>query len=180
MDRWRPGRLACSVCREIAGCPESPGWRGDIVCQRNGRKTMPCSEINVVKAFIAAINRRNPSEISDLMTEDHTFVDAAGKTQSGRENMTAGWEAYFRMFPDYKIQVESMLGDKTLVAVFGSASGTYSGKRGLVPENRIEMPAAWKAMVTNGKIKHWQVYADWSEGRKIIAEDKSAGQPDRP
>jgi len=121
---------------------------------------MTSNEIKVVEAFIAAINRRAPSEISSLMTEDHTFIDSGGTVQSGRENMTAGWEQYFRMFPDYKIEVESILGDKALVAVFGSASGTYDGKRGLVPENRIEMPAAWKAVVENGKIKLWQVYTD--------------------
>ena len=55
------------------------------------------------------------------------------------------------------------------------AFGTFNGKRGLVPENRIKMPAAWKAMVANGKIKHWQVYADWTEGCRIIEEDKKAG-----
>lgn len=109
------------------------------------------------------------------MTEDHTFVDSSGSIQSGRENMTAGWEEYFRMFPDYKIQVESILQDKAFVAVFGSASGTYNGKRGLVPENRIEMPAAWKAVVENGKVKLWQVYADWTEGIRIINEDKEMG-----
>jgi limonene-1,2-epoxide hydrolase len=135
---------------------------------------MTSNEINVVMAFIRAINRRNPSEISDLMTEDHTFVDSVGRIKSGRENMTAGWEAYFRMFPDYEIRVENILADKTLVAVFGSASGTYNGKRGLVPENKIEMPAAWKAIVANGKIKLWQVYADWTEGCRIIDEDKVA------
>ena len=132
---------------------------------------MTSREINVVKAFITAINRRNPAEISGLMTEDHTFIDSTGRIESGRENMTAGWAAYFRIFPDYEIQVESILEDQALVAVFGSAGGTYKGKRGLVPENRIEMPAAWKALVANGKIKLWQVYADWAEGSRIINED---------
>ena len=132
---------------------------------------MTSKEIDVVEAFIAAINRRAPSEISGLMTEDHTFVDSGGRIQTGRENMTAGWEGYFRMFPDYKIRPERILGDETVVAIFGSASGTYNGKRGLVPENRIEMPAAWKAMVENGRIKLWQVYADWTEGSRIINED---------
>jgi limonene-1,2-epoxide hydrolase len=136
---------------------------------------MTSDEINVVEAFIAAINRRHPSELSDLMTEDHTFVDSSGRIQSGRENMTAGWKEYFRMFPDYEIHVERMLADKALVAVFGSASGTYNGKRGLVAENRIAMPAAWKALVENGKIKLWQVYADWTEGCKTIEEDKRMG-----
>lgn len=132
--------------------------------------------INVVKAFIAAINRRDPSEISDLMTEDHSFIDSAGKTESGRENMTAGWKEYFRMFPDYEMHVERMLADKSLVAVFGSASGTYNGKRGLVAENRIEMPAAWKACVEDGKVKLWQVYADWTEGGKTIEEDTTSAE----
>jgi limonene-1,2-epoxide hydrolase len=131
-------------------------------------------EINVVKAFIAAINRRSPSEISDLMTDDHTFVDAGGTVQSGRENMTAGWEHYFRMFPDYEIHVENILGVGTLVAVFGSARGTYNGKRGLVPENRIEMPAAWKAIVEDGKVIFWQVFADWTEGCKTMDEDRES------
>ena len=72
--------------------------------------------------------------------------------------MTAGWKEYLRMFPDFEIKVGSMLGDKSLVAVFRSTFGTYNGKRGLVLENRIEMPAAWKAIVANGKIKLWQVY----------------------
>jgi hypothetical protein len=60
------------------------------------------------------------------------------------------------------------------VAVFGFASGTYNGKRGLVTENRIAMPAAWKAVVERDRIKFWQVYADWTEGCKIIEQDKNS------
>lgn len=135
---------------------------------------MTSNEINVVKAFIAAINQRDPSAISALMTEDHTFIDPAGQIVSGRSNMIAAWEGYFRMFPDYEIQVETIMGDKSLVGAFGSASGTYNGKRGLVPENEIKMRAAWKAVVTDGKIKLWQVYADWTAGCKIIETDSAA------
>jgi hypothetical protein len=79
------------------------------------------------------------------------------------------------MFPDYQIQIESILGNKSMVAVFGSASGTFQGKRGLVPQNRIKMPAAWKAVVEKGKVKLWQVYADWTEGNRIIQEDQGVG-----
>jgi predicted ester cyclase len=133
--------------------------------------TMTSNATDVVRAFIAAINRRSPSEIADLMAADHSFVDSGGRIESGRESMTAGWSAYFRMFPDYRIEVEWILDDGTVVAAFGSASGTYAGRRGLVAENRIEMPAAWKAVVEDGKVKLWQVYADWTEGTRIIAED---------
>ena len=133
---------------------------------------MTSNEIDIVKAFIAAINRRAPSEISRLMTEDHVFVDSTGTVHAGREKMTAEWEEYLGMFPDYRIEVESILAEKAVVAVFGSAAGTYNGRRGLVPENRIEMPAAWKAVVESGRVKLWQVYADWTEGTRIINEDK--------
>jgi len=137
--------------------------------------TMTSTEIDVVTAFVAAINRRNPHEICDLMTEDHTFVDSRGRVESGRQKMTAGWHEYFRMFPDYTIHVETILADHELVAVFGSASGTYNGKRGPVIQNRIEMPAAWRAVVQNSKVKRWQVYADWTEGTRTIAEDSAVG-----
>jgi ketosteroid isomerase-like protein len=136
---------------------------------------MESKEIAIVRDFVAAINQGNTSRLSSLMTEDHTFIDSAGRVESGRENMTSGWEGYFRMFPDYEIKIESILGDKTLVAAFGSASGTYNGKRGLTAENKIEMPAAWKAVVMNGKIKLWQVYADWTEGWKVINADQETG-----
>ena len=136
---------------------------------------MENKETNAVRAFIAAINRQDLSELSSLMAENHTFVDSLGTIQSGRDNMIAGWQVYFRMFPDYKLQVEHIFPDGDLVAVFGSASGTYNGKRGLVPENRIEMPAAWKAVVENGKVRLWQVYTDWTEGVRIIDEDKRIG-----
>jgi hypothetical protein len=37
------------------------------------------------------------------------------------------------------------------------------------------MPSAWKAVVEGGKVKHWQVYADWTEGCRIIDEDNKMG-----
>ena len=106
---------------------------------------MTSNKINVVRAFIGTINRRSPSEISELMTVDHTFVDSGGRVESGRQKMVAAWSEYFRAFPDFTIAVETILGNDEVVAAFGSTSGTYNGKRGLVAENRIEMPAAWRA-----------------------------------
>jgi predicted ester cyclase len=136
---------------------------------------MASIESDIVRAFIAAINRRDVDEIGKLMAEDHQFIDSAGTAVSGRAKMTVGWRAYFAMFPDYEIHIESVMADAERVAVFGRACGTYNGKRGLVPENRIEMPAAWKAVVLNREIKVWQVYADWTEGLKRIDEDNKSG-----
>ena len=57
------------------------------------------------------------------------------------------------VFITSKIEIQTILEEKGIVAVFGSTSGTYNGKRGLVPENRIEMSTAWQAVVEDGKIK---------------------------
>lgn len=132
--------------------------------------------ISAVRVFVEAINRHDAAAISALMSEDHTFVDSGGTIEFGRETMAAGWQDYFRMFPDYEVHIDRLLADESLVAAFGSASGTYNGKRGLVAKNKITMPAAWMAVVEDGKIKHWQVYADWSEGLKVFEEDEKSGQ----
>jgi limonene-1,2-epoxide hydrolase len=133
---------------------------------------MDTKEISVFKSFVQAINQADISALNKLMTEDHTFVDSGGNTESGREKMTEGWKEYFQMFPDFKIEIECIIQDKETMGGFGHATGTYNGNRGLVSENRIEMPAAWKAVVEGEKISYWQVYADWSEGSKIIEEDQ--------
>ena len=135
---------------------------------------METKEIRIVKTFNNAINEGNVELLSRLMTEDHTFIDASGAAHSGVKEMTEGWKDFFRMFPDYKNNFESILQDGNLVVALGTACGTYNGNRGLIPENRIIWTAAWKAIVENDKIKLWQVYADWTEGMKIIEEDQKA------
>lgn len=135
---------------------------------------METEEIKTVQSFNNAINDGNIKVLSELMTEDHTFITSTGHSVSGKKEMTAGWKDFFKMFPDYKNNFENILQKGNMVVATGRVYGTYNGKRGLVPENRIEMPAAWKAVVENGKIKSWQVYADWTEGAKIIEEDNKA------
>jgi len=136
---------------------------------------MPADAIAVVRSFIDAVNRRSVDDLSALMADDHTFVDSQGHALAGREQMAAAWRAYFAMFPDYEIRVDSILADGDRVALFGQASGTFNGKRGLVSENRIVMPAAWNAGVKDGRVAFWQVYCDWTEGMKIIERENHEG-----
>lgn len=138
---------------------------------------METKEIKIVQSFNNAINEGNIEQLSSLMTEDHTFIDATGSAHSGAREMTEGWKEFFRTFPDYKNNFEHIFQDGNLVVAVGTACGTYNGNRGLVPENRIEWTAAWKAIVENNKIKIWQVYADWTDAMKIIEKDQNAGQP---
>ncbi len=65
------------------------------------------------------------------------------------------------MFPDYHVVVDSILQDGPIVGIFGSTSGSYKG-------NEVGGPSAWKAVAEKGKVRLWQVYADYTETWKII------------
>lgn len=113
----------------------------------------------VVYKFIDAINEHNVDKICSLMTDDHRFIDSQGNEVVGREKMKAGWIGYFQWFPDYKIEITDSFLNNDTVAVFGFASGTFHGlssEKG----NYWHLPASWKAVVRDGKICLWQVYAD--------------------
>ncbi len=129
-------------------------------------------EIEIVKAFINAINAQDLDTMETLMTPDHTFIDGDGHSNSGIENMIPGWREYFKMFPDFQIDPECFLQNETMVAVFGSYVNTYSGKKGMQPKNRHFGTAAWKAVVLEGKIKLWQIYTDYTETWKIIENEE--------
>ena len=136
---------------------------------------MNSKEVLVFKEFVNAINKADIEELNKLMSEDHTFIDAAGRIETGREKMIKGWRTYYEMFPDYRIEIEDIVQGEEIIGAFGTAVGTYNGKRGLVPQNIIKMPAAWRAIIQDGKVKLWQVYADWTDGMKIIEEDQKYG-----
>lgn len=136
---------------------------------------MNSKEILVFKAFVNAINQADITELKKLMSEDHIFIDSGGQKEEGREKIIRGWKNYFEMFPDYKIEIEDIIQEKEIIGAFGTATGTYKGKRGLVPQNIIKMPTAWRAIFKDGKVKSWQVYADWTESMKTIEEDKKSG-----
>jgi ketosteroid isomerase-like protein len=70
----------------------------------------------VVFAFVEAINSRRVDRISELMTHDHVFIESDGEEVAGRERMRDAWAAYFKMVPDYRIQVtETLTRDNTVV-----------------------------------------------------------------
>jgi len=124
----------------------------------------------LVLAFMERINQRDVNGLCALMTEDHVFVDALGARVQGRENMRKAWTGYFGMIPDYKVSHEEVLQQGNIVAVFGTARGTYAPEGRMKRENFWEIPAAWKAIVRNGQIAEWRVYADNQPVRKLMGE----------
>ncbi len=121
---------------------------------------MSDSAIAVAQAFVRAINRQDVAALAELMSPGHRFTDSLGNMVEGREKMRAGWAAYFRLAPDYSLAIEEFYSSGPVVVMLGIAQGTYTRDGTLKPENRWQTPAALRAMVQDGLISEWQVYAD--------------------
>ena len=128
----------------------------------------------VAHAFVDAINHRSPEELASLMTEDHVFIDSLGTRVTGRQEMQKVWQGYFSMVPDYSITVDETFAEGSVVAMLGTAQGTYGPGGSLKPENRWQTPAAWRAVVRGPSIAEWRVYADNEPIRQIIARSSAA------
>ncbi len=109
----------------------------------------------VLQKFIARINAHDPTGIAALCTADHVFIDSLGSRLSGRERLEQAWAGYFALFPNYRIEVESAASQDTLALACGFASATHAASR-----KTWRIPAAWRAIVRDGQIAEWQVYAD--------------------
>jgi uncharacterized protein (TIGR02246 family) len=124
--------------------------------------------IEVVQKFEEAINARNTEAICALMTADGEFIDSLGNRIQGQAKLRAAWDGYFKMVPDYSISHSEIFANGNTVAVFGSAQGTFSKDGEIKKENSWRMPAAWRAVVKEGKIAVWQVYADNEPIRAVM------------
>lgn len=109
--------------------------------------------LDVVHAFVDAINRADIDALGRLMTEDHVFTDGSGAAVGGRETMKAAWKAYFAMVPAYEHEIEETYVQGAVVILLGSARGTYRGEA-------WSTPAAWRAKLRDGLIAEWRVYTD--------------------
>lgn len=125
----------------------------------------------VVREFVSRINAHDASGIVALCTEDHAFTDSLGSRLSGRARLEKGWRGYFALFPDYRIEIQEMASAGDVVLACGSAAGTHAASR-----SAWQIPAAWRARVTAGKLAEWQVYADNKPVYEILASHDRAAK----
>jgi ketosteroid isomerase-like protein len=124
--------------------------------------------LDVAMDFIKRINSGDVDAICELMTEGHIFQDAMGKRFIGREKMREGWSAYFKIVRDYQIHAEEFFQTDNKLAIFGSASGVYTANGEASGNNFWEVPAAWRAVIRDGLVAEWRVYADNQPLRKLM------------
>jgi ketosteroid isomerase-like protein len=57
----------------------------------------------VTLQFNEYINNQDINRLTNLMTEDHTFIGREGEVDKGWESITKGWINFFNQFPAYKM-----------------------------------------------------------------------------
>jgi len=126
--------------------------------------------LDVAMEFIRRVNSGEVNSICELLTPGHIFQDALGKRFIGREAMRQGWAAYFKIVADYQIHAEEFFQTGERMAIFGTASGSYTGNGTSAKDKFWEVPAAWRAVVRDGLVAEWSVYADNQPLRKLMGE----------
>jgi hypothetical protein len=114
----------------------------------------------VALRFVNEINRHDPTTLFELMAPAFRYVDGTGQEVRGRERMRDRWAALFRRCPDYRIVIRDHLVLGSVVALFGTTSGTAPGMGEPAARNRWTVPSAWRAVVREGRVEEWQSYAD--------------------
>lgn len=125
------------------------------------------SNKSVFENFVIQINEHNAEGIANFISESHVFTDAQGKKLEGRDNVKAGWEKYFKMFPEYKITVSDIMENGAVFMASGTIESTTGG---------ITIPAAWRAEINNGKIDSWQVFADVTAPSNEVNKTSQGGE----
>ena len=145
------------------GVPDAPGpWgSGDMVESDPDR---------VALRFVNEINRHDVPALFELMASDFRYVDGLGQEIRGREKMRDAWATYFGQFPDYHVVIRDHLALGSVVALFGTATGTCAELGELPPRSRWSLPIAWRAVVREGRVEEWQVYTDSEPIRTLLSK----------
>jgi ketosteroid isomerase-like protein len=114
----------------------------------------------VVEALVAAINDGRAERVAAAMSLDGLFIDSLGRRIEGRQALIDGWRGYFRLFPDYRIEVDGMMIEGQEALLHGRARATLHRDGHKVEGGAWEINAAWRALSDGRRIASWQVFAD--------------------
>ena len=120
---------------------------------------IPEDPISIVQAFNNCINKQDIYGLSDLMAENHTFIDRDGTSHGPKSHMVEGWKGFFEMFPSYRNTFNKIEAFDNNVSVLGFAYWS---------EKEPYDPVIWTAIIKDNLISEWRVYEDSPEYRKIF------------
>jgi ketosteroid isomerase-like protein len=123
------------------------------------------SAVETFLQFVRAVNVHDVKSVMALMASDPLLVDSLGNRVHGAPSIEAGWRGYFTMCPDYWIQTDDAIAEGGTVIAVGHAGGTIDGVA-------WRTPAAWKAVIRDGGVAEWHVFADNKPVYEILAGRK--------
>jgi predicted enzyme related to lactoylglutathione lyase len=128
-----------------------------------------------IDLFIEAINSNKVESVAKLLTENHVFTDAWGQTLSGNRDVKDAWSEYFKLFKDYKIDIEEFFSDSNVFILVGFASGTSYDPRFDRKPGTWRIPATFRAEIEGDLVSSWQVFADTKKPFQSIGMEHSEG-----
>jgi hypothetical protein len=113
--------------------------------------------------FVESINRQDVARLTEIMTNDHRFVDLSGKEHVGRAVMQRGWTDYFRLCPHHLIHVCKFHKRGNRVFLIGRTTGSHLDLP--LPEE-FQDAVIWIADVEGERLSLWKIVADTAETRQ--------------
>jgi limonene-1,2-epoxide hydrolase len=138
------------------------------------------SPLDVIEELADAINRHDVDAIMRKLHEAHVFVDSMGHEVSGGEAIREAWQRYLSMVPDYWLRIDHGVLAPEYIALFGRAGGTLAVDGKVKKENEFEATAAWRAVVVDGRVARWEVYADNEPIRALMRKHPVARKKPKP
>ena len=98
--------------------------------------------------FNEKINQQDLEGLAELMTDDHTFVDAAGNITKGKKVVKEGWRGFFKKYPEYRNKFTSVTVQDNIVVMVGYSTCSYK---------QLDGPNIWTAKIRGGRVSEWRV-----------------------
>ena len=105
--------------------------------------------------FNEYISNQDINGLSNLMTEDHIFIDRKGDRYG---DMVNGWIEFFNNFPTYKNYFTRVESRDNLVILIGYAKWSK--------DSLEEDHAIWTATIEDDLVAEWHIYENTEQNQK--------------
>jgi ketosteroid isomerase-like protein len=99
--------------------------------------------------FNEKINQRDLEGLTEMMTDDHMFIDNFGETTKGKDVMKEGWRDFFNKYPDYRNIFTCVTVQDNVVVMVGYSTCSYKP---------LDGPNIWTARISDELVSEWRVY----------------------
>ena len=114
----------------------------------------------VALQFHDCINNADIIGLSELMNDDHIFIDMANTRIEGKSDaISMAWIPFFRLFPDYRNVIEKVTVKNQTVIMHGFS---------VCSDERLNnLYAIWVAEIVYNKVSLWQIYPNSEENKNL-------------